>query len=113
MLVLPTGILLGRVVPADAPQITAALAAGRIPLEHYRGRTIHPPEAQAADAAVRARLRLDGVSDVVVLSAVAGDVRLATPSREIAAVVEAHAGPPLIESCGQEPTVSIRYSVRW
>lgn len=113
VLVLPSGILLGRVGPADAPRIVAELAARRIPLEHYRGKTIHPPDAQAADAAVRERLGLTGLDDVVVLSVEDGRVRLATPSGAIDVVVEAVTGPPLVESCGKEPAVSTRYSVRW
>ena len=113
VLVLPSGIVLGRVSPGDAPRIAAELAAGRIPLEHYRGKTIHPPEAQAADAAVRERFGLTGLDDVVILSAVDGRVGLATPSGAIDAVVEAVTGPPLIESCGKEPAVSTRYDVRW
>ena len=113
VLVLPSGILLGRVGPADAPRIGAELAAGRIPLDLYRGRTTHSSDAQAADAAVRERLRLTGLDDVAVVSAEHGRIRLATPSGAIDAVVEAVTGPPLIESCGKEPVVSTRYSVRW
>jgi len=113
MLVLPAGILLGRVFPADAQRVVAELAAGRIPLEHYRGRTLYPPEAQAADAAVRERFGLTGLGDVTVLSATDGHVRLGTPEGEIDATVETHAGPPLRESCGKDPAASTRYSVRW
>ena len=113
VLVLPSGILLGRVAPADVPRIATELAAGRIPLEHYRGKTIYPPEAQAADAAVRQQLGLTGLDDVVVLSAENGRVRIANSSGEIEVVVEALPGPLLMESCGKEPAVSTRYSVHW
>jgi len=113
VLVLPEGILLGRVRPADAPGVAAELAAGRIPLEHYRGRTIHPPEAQVADAAVRQRLGLTGIGDVAVISSANGQVRLATPTGDIDAAVEVDRGLPLLESCGKEPAASVRYSVHW
>ena len=112
VLVLPAGILLGRVRPADASKVAAELTAGRIPLAHYRGRTFHSAEAQAADAAVRERLGLNRIGDVTILSADGGHVRLLTPSSEIDAVVEVDSGPSLIESCGREPAASIRYSVR-
>jgi hypothetical protein len=113
VLVLPAGILLGRVLPADATRVAADLAAGRIPLGHYRGRTFHSPAAQAADAAVRTHLGLVDLGDVSVLSANDGNVRLATPAGEIDAVVETEAGPPLRESCGKDAAESTRYIVRW
>ena len=113
VLVLPAGILLGRVLPADALRVAGDLAVGRIPLEHYRGRTIHPPQVQAADAAVRTRLGLADLDDVRLLFVEDGHVRLATPRGEIDAVVEAEVGPALRESCGKDPADSIRYIVRW
>ena len=38
VLVLPAGIQLGRVTPESAPHVVARALAGRIELEHYRGR---------------------------------------------------------------------------
>lgn len=113
VLVLPAGILLGRVRPEDAERLVADVAAGHIPLDLYRGRTLHPPEAQAADAAVRVRLGLTRLDAVTVIAAKDGRVRLATPSGEIDATVEAHPGPPRCESCGKDPVASTRYDVRW
>lgn len=113
VLVLPSGILLGRVSAGDAPRVAAELDAGRIPLEHYRGRTIHPPRAQAADAALRSHLGLVALSDVRVLSVAGGDIRLATPMGELDVVVETDVGPPLRESCGKDAAASTRYIVRW
>ncbi len=113
VLVLPAGILLGRVRPDDAERVVAEIAAGRIPLDLYRGRTLHPPEAQAADAAVRERLGLTGVGAVTVVSVDGGRVRLATPSGELDAIVETHPGPSRCESCGKDPVASTRYEVRW
>ena len=111
MLVLPAGILLGRVRRADAPHVAAELRAGRIPLAHYRGRTIHAPEAQAADAALREHLHLTGIADVTVLRADGG--RSASMLSVWSWLVETGPGAPLSESCGKEPGASLRYSVRW
>lgn len=113
VLTLPSGVLLGRVVPGDVPRVAAALAAGTIPLDRFRGRTLHTPEVQAADAAVRERLGLPRLSDVAVLSAQDGRVRLATPTGELDATVQVEPGPQQIESCGADPVASVRYSVRW
>ncbi len=113
VLVLPAGVLLGRVSVDDADAVAAAIADGLIPLAHYRGRTMHAPEAQAADAAVRARLGLAAVGDVSVAAVADGAVRLETPRGAIEARVETEEGPPVATSCGDEPTASVRYSVRW
>jgi hypothetical protein len=113
VLVLPAGILLGRLRPDDAERVVADVAEGRIPLDLYRGRTIHAPEAQAADAAVRERLGLTDLGAVTVVAANRGRIRLATPLGEIDATVEARPGPPRCESCGKDPVASTRYDVRW
>jgi hypothetical protein len=113
VLVLPAGVLLGRVEPEDADRVAGVLATGAIPLDRFRGRTFHSPEAQAADAAVRERLGLTGTRDVTVLSAHDGRVLLSTPTGTIEATVVTEPGPELHESCGAEPVPSVRYSVRW
>jgi (2Fe-2S) ferredoxin len=113
VLVLPDGVLLGRVGPEDAERVAHLAAAGRIPLDLYRGRTIHPPEVQAADAALREHLGLTAVGDVSLVSASGGRICLKTPEGVVDATVEAHAGPPRCESCGKDPVASTRYSVRW
>lgn len=113
VLVLPAGILLGRVSAADSARVAAELTAGRIPVEHYRGRTIHTPEVQAADAAVRRHFGLAGLADVSVVCVEEANVRLATPAGQIDAVVETGVGLPLRESCGKDPAASVRYIVRW
>jgi len=113
VLVLPAGILLGRVAPEDAADVFAAVAEGRVPLEHYRGRVIHTPELQAADAAVREALSLTSLSDLRVVSGGDGRVLVQTPDREIDAAVTAEPGPSVVESCDKPPAASVRYSVRW
>jgi hypothetical protein len=113
VLALPAGISLGRVAPDSASGVATELRAGRIPLEHFRGRTIHPPPAQAAEAAVRSRLGLRELLDVRVLEVDSSRVVLQTPDGLLDVVVEAREGPVRPESCAAEPVPATAYSVRW
>jgi hypothetical protein len=113
VVVLPAGILLGRVGAAEAAYVAAELAARRIPLDHYRGRTVDAPESQAAEASVRKRLGLAGFGEVSVIATQDRRVLLATPDGELEATVEVEEGPPVIESCGKDPALSTRYVVHW
>jgi len=103
LLVLPFGIQLGRVAPQDAGEVAALLAEGRIPLASYRGRTLHSPRAQAADAEVRRALALDRIADVCLLRDVNGTVDLAVPDGIARVRVDEIEGPFLPASCGAEP----------
>jgi hypothetical protein len=60
----PHGLYLGRVGPEDAAGVARGYAAGRVPLEHLRGRSCHAMPVQAAEHALRTREGLDGVDDV-------------------------------------------------
>jgi hypothetical protein len=111
LLVLPHGVQLGRVRPADARSVVDRVGAGAIPLGHYRGRTIHPPPVQAADAAARARHRLVRFEDVRWAGEDGGAHLLDTPAGRLRAVVEAREGPARPESCGAEASASVRYDV--
>lgn len=113
LLALPAGISLGRVTPAVAATVAGELRGGRIPLTHFRGRTIHPTAAQAAEAAVREQLGLPGLREVRVLECAPPRVVLQTPDGVLETVVEAHEGPSRPESCGAEPALATRYGVRW
>lgn len=113
VLALPAGISLGRVAPESASAVAAELRAGRIPLEHFRGRTIQPPLAQAAEAAVRSRLELRDLRDVRVLEFDASRVVLQTPGGVLDVVVETTEGSVRPESCAAEPVPATTYSVRW
>jgi hypothetical protein len=64
LVVLPAGLYLGRVEPAEAWETLDEVLAGRIPLGHYRGRSCHSFAVQAADRAVRVATGLLGVDDV-------------------------------------------------
>jgi hypothetical protein len=113
LLVLPAGISLGRVPPAAAATVAAEVGADRIPLAFFRGRTVHPPPAQAAEAAVREELGLRELRDVRVLECDPPRVVLQTPNGVLEAVVEAEAGPSRPESCGADPAPTTRFRVRW
>ena len=103
VLALPHGIQLGRVGPVEAPAVAAALAEGRIPLAHYRGRSLHAPEVQAADALVRTVEGLDRVADVRLVEHEGDRVLLETPRAVLEVRVEERRGPTLPASCGAEP----------
>lgn len=113
VLALPSGVLLGRVAAEEAAAVAGELAAGRIPLGHYRGRTFHAPHVQAADAAVRRAHGLVALDDVRLVADTGTSVRLRTPAGAVDVDVERVDGPPVVESCGKDPVPSVRYSVRW
>ena len=50
VVVLPQGVLYGRVRPEVASDFVADVEAGRVSKTHVRGRSAFPPEAQAAEA---------------------------------------------------------------
>jgi hypothetical protein len=88
VVVLPQGLYYGRVGPADVAELLATHAAGRVDLDHYRGRSAYPFAVQAAEQALRTAEGFDGIDDVVVLDSVRrGDdawrVRLQTPGGAI------------------------------
>lgn len=107
LLWLPDGLLFGRVGPGQAGALIEALRSGRLPVECLRGRTTWPPEAQAAEIAIRA----SGARDVELVSAEGGQVRLATRTGEVDVTVQIEVGPALPPSCGAEPERASRYVV--
>lgn len=113
VLALPDGIQLGRVRPGDAERVATALLERRIALDHFRGRSLHAPEVQAADAALRRLDGLDRVRDVRLVEHDGGRVVLQTPTAIVELVVEEVSGPELPASCGAEPepSTSLRASV--
>jgi hypothetical protein len=66
LVVLPEGVYYGRVQPSEAWPVLEAALAGRVDLQHYRGRSCHGFAAQAAERAVREQTGLLGVFDVSV-----------------------------------------------
>jgi hypothetical protein len=53
LVALPFGAYLGRLDPADGPEIVRGLVSGRLSLQHYRGRCCYPPDVQRAEVAAR------------------------------------------------------------
>jgi hypothetical protein len=53
MAVLPEGLYYGRVAPDDAENLVIEHRAGRIYLDHYRGRSIYDAPVQAAEQFLR------------------------------------------------------------
>lgn len=102
VLALPEAVQLGRVLPDDAEGVAHALTERRIPLPFYRGRTLHAPEVQAADAAVRSALGLERLEDVRLVEHVGSRVVLATPGGAMEVTVEEREGPLLPASCGKD-----------
>ena len=103
LLVLPHGVQLGRIPIDRAAEVTELLAAGRIPLDLYRGRTIYEPPVQAAELAVRHETRCDAIADLRLLAHVGGTVSFATPGGELEVRVEELPGPLVPVSCGADP----------
>jgi len=68
----PHGIYYGWVEPAEAPALARAYERGRLDLRRYRGRSSWPVEIQAAEHALRERLGLVSVGDLMPVRRVAG-----------------------------------------
>jgi hypothetical protein len=64
LVALPAGLYFGRVTPAAAWPVLEDYLAGRIRLEHYRGRAAYPFPVQAAERAVRESAGLTGIDDL-------------------------------------------------
>jgi hypothetical protein len=102
VLALPEAVQLGRVEPQAAEEVARALAERRIPLRFYRGRTLHAPEVQTADAAVRTALGLDRLGDVRLVEHDGLRVVLATTGGSVEVTVEEREGPLLPAGCGKD-----------
>ena len=61
---LPEGLYYGRVDRATAGAALDAHLAGRILLDHYRGRSIYPFPVQAAERWIREQTGLDGIGEL-------------------------------------------------
>ena len=92
----PHGLYFGRAGPQDGPRIARAYLAGRIDLDHYRGRSCYPTPVQAAEYFARVRRSLDGLDDVAVQRVRSLDagaaVDLQTPSGRLRVEVAVDAG---------------------
>jgi hypothetical protein len=113
VLVLPAGVQLGRVSSEDAPRVVAQALAGRVALDRYRGRTVYPPDVQAAERAVREAEGLEAVADLRVAGVDGDRVRFRSrDGREHLAAVEQVVGPAVPASCGADPSPQAVFSAR-
>lgn len=112
VVVLPAGVQLGRIAVAEAAGVAASLLAGRIPLDHYRGRTLYPAPVQAAEVALRRSLGLDRIGDLRLLAHEGEVVRFAAAGRERIVLVDEKAGPAVPASCGAEPEPTVTWRTR-
>jgi hypothetical protein len=69
VVVLPHGLYYGRVGPAGVSGLAAATRAGRIDLDHYRGRSAYSFPMQAAEQALREREGLTDIGDLALVGA--------------------------------------------
>jgi len=97
LLVLPDGLLFGRLDPASALRVVDDLERDELALEHLRGRCGVSPAAQAAEALLRVRLSLRGVDEVRVT--VGDPPVLEHAGRRYATTVVAHKLPARPVSC--------------
>jgi hypothetical protein len=103
VLVLPDGLHLGRVAAGNAARVVGDALAGRIALEHYRGRTAYTARQQAAERVVRESHGLVGSFDLRLVDGAGDEVRLLDRNgNEHRAVTEEVAGPPVPASCGAQ-----------
>jgi Sucrase/ferredoxin-like len=102
-LAFPHGLCFGRVPAARGPEIAAALEAGEIVLEHFRGRAGDPPVVQAADVLVRRELGLRGIDDLAIVAAGDSTVVVETRGQRLRATIARREAAPRPISCGDEP----------
>lgn len=100
VLALPQGVLYGRVFERDAAALAETVDSGAVAVAHLRGRSAYPPEAQAAEAQLRAPgtfTRSDG-----------GRVTFETANgEETVRVKRAQTPIEIIASCGQTETKTV------
>jgi hypothetical protein len=109
VLVLPSGVQLGRIPVDRAAEVAALLDGGRIPLDLYRGRTIYAPPVQAAEICVRRATGCDRVGDVRVVAHDDALVTFATPTGEQTARVAEEPGSAIPVSCGADLETPVRW----
>jgi hypothetical protein len=103
LIIFPEGLMFGRVAPTRGAEVIEAYTRGSIALDEYRGRTSEPMPVQAAEAAVRTRLGLDGIDDVRPVSyerdRARATVRLALPRGQAQVALEREELAPMRLTC--------------
>jgi hypothetical protein len=107
VLVLPDGLCFGRVDARDAVALAAELEAGRLPLDHLRGRTALEPEQQAAEILVRRELGLKRLGDLRLVERTTFEL---ADGRRVTARLHANELEPQRVSCRDE---KVEAATRW
>jgi hypothetical protein len=103
---LPHGVYLGRVRSEDAETVIGEYEAGRIALDHYRGRSCYDFVTQAAEHFVRRRHGLRGIDDLTLVGRDGVMVEFADPVGDVhrVRVVVGLAGEPRPLTCHAHQT---------
>jgi hypothetical protein len=107
VLVLPDGLCFGRLDARSAVVLAAELEAGRLPLDHLRGRTALESEQQAAEILVRRELGLKQLDD---LRLVEGTTFELADGRRAIPQLRAHELEPQRVSCRDD---KVEAATRW
>jgi hypothetical protein len=107
VLVLPEGLCFGRLDAREAVALAAELEAGRLPLDHLRGRSALEPEQQAAEILVRRELGLTRVDGLRLVEATTFEL---ADGRRVTARLQAHELEPHRVSCRDE---KVEAATRW
>jgi hypothetical protein len=112
VIALPAGLTYGRVERAEVPEIVGLLSDGRVLLSRYRGRSIYPAPAQAAEVVLRRARGLDRLDDLRLVGSEGEAWTFAVADGGSVAVrVIEEEGPLLPKSCGAEPEPTTTYRV--
>lgn len=112
-LVLPAAVHLGRLAPASAANVVGQVLDGRVPLDHYRGRTAYTATQQAAERAVRESQELLRLTDLALAGEDGGGILFVDRSgKEYLAATEDVDGPTVPASCGAQPELQRHVAAR-
>jgi hypothetical protein len=113
LLVLPDALCFARLDVASALALVDELEAGRLPLEHFRGRTDYSQPDQAAEILVRKELGLTGLDDLALVEACGSEpqARFAVrDGREVTATIRGERLSPVRTSCRDD---NVEAPTRW
>jgi hypothetical protein len=99
---LPEGLYFGRVAPVDAWSVLDEYLAGRIELEHYRGRSAYSFGEQTAEIAVRRTAGLRGLDDLELVEHESEHVRFRAGTRDFDVAVSYEPGVLTYLTCSAE-----------
>jgi hypothetical protein len=99
---LPEGLYFGRVAPADAWSVLDEYLAGRIELDHYRGRSAYTFAEQTAEVAVRRATGLRGLEDLELVEHEGAHVRFRAGVRAFDVGVSYEPGALTYLTCSAE-----------